>query len=307
MIASSKKIYIILLCSFIGLLSISTAKAQIVINEVQGVNLGNILDEDGQANTWLELYNSGNAAVDLKNYQLTDRYGKSFKWTFPTYILSPGKRLLVFTSGKDRRLFIDRWETAIWFNNYWKYLLPKGAVPSNWTQPGFNDVNWTSGKGGIGYGDGDDSTTVSASNMSVFMRQKFDVPDTGKIIRMVLTMDYDDGFIAYLNGVEIARSNMNGKAWNDSATAAHEALIYQGLVPETYNISDSVFRNLLMPTGNVLAVQVHNLLPSSSDLSAIPFLSLAVADTGKWYTTPNLSWISLSKSYLHTNFKLGRN
>ncbi len=307
MIAFCKKNYIILLCFFIGILSTSTAKAQIVINEVQGVNLGNILDEDGQANTWLELYNSGNTAVDLKKYQLTDRYGKSFKWTFPTYILSPGKHLLVFTSGKDRRLFIDRWETAIWFNNYWKYLLPKGAVPSTWTQPGFNDVNWTSGKGGIGYGDGDDSTTISSSNMSVFMRQKFDVPDTGKIVRMVLSMDYDDGFIAYLNGVEIARSNMNGKAWNDSATATHEALIYQGLAPETYNISDSVFRNLLMPTGNVLAVQVHNLLPSSSDLSAIPFLSLAVSDTGKWYTTHNLSWISVSKSYLHTNFKLGRN
>ena len=66
------------------------------------------------------------------------------------------------------------------------------------------------------------------------MRQKFDVPDTGKIIRMLLSMDYDDGFIAYLNGVEIARNNMNGKAWNDSATATHEALMYQGNNPETF-------------------------------------------------------------------------
>lgn len=305
--AFCKKIYIIVCFSFIGILYCSTSKAQIIINEVQGVSLGNILDEDGQANTWLELYNNGNTAVDLKKYQLTDRYGKAFKWSFPTYILGAGKRLLVFTSGKDRRLFIDRWETAIWFNNYWKYLAPKSAVPTSWAQPGFNDANWTSGKGGIGFGDGDDSTSISAS-MSVFMRQKFDVPDTGKIIRMLLTMDYDDGFIAYLNGVEIARSNMNGSAWNDSATASHEALIYQGSNPETYNISDSVFRNLLMPTGNILAVQVHNVLPSSSDLSAIPFLSLAVADTGKWYTKHNLSWIpAVTKAYLHTNFKLGKN
>ncbi len=307
MIAFYKKIYIIVFCSFISILYCSNTNAQIVINEVQGVNLGNILDEDGQANTWLELYNSGNVAVDLKNFQLTDLFGKAFKWTFPTYILSPGKRLLVFTSGKDRRLFIDRWETAVWFNNYWKYLAPKSAVPSTWAQTSFNDVNWTSGKGGIGFGDGDDSTTI-ASNISVFMRQKFDVPDTGKVVRMLLSMDYDDGFIAYLNGVEIARSNMNGKAWNDSATATHEALMYQGYNPETYNIPDSVFRNLLMPAGNVLAVQVHNLTPGSSDLSAIPNLSLAVADTGKWYTKRNLAWIpTISKSYFHTNFRLRRN
>ncbi|MDZ4759368.1 MAG: lamin tail domain-containing protein [Bacteroidota bacterium] len=305
--AFRRKFYIIVISCFIGIFCVTNAKAQIVINEVAGVNVGNVQDEDGQLNTWLELYNSGNSAVDLKNYQLSDRYGKAFKWTFPTYILGAGKRLMVFTSGKDRRLFIDRWETAIWFNNYWKYIAPKSAISSTWIQPGFNDVNWTSGKGGIGFGDGDDSTTI-ATNISLFIRQKFDVPDTGKIVRMLLSMDYDDGFIAYLNGIEIARSNMNGNAWNDSATATHEALIYQGYAPETFDIPDSVFRNLLMPTGNVLAIQVHNLVPNSSDLSAIPNLSLAVADTGTWYAKRNLSWIpSINKTYLHTNFKLGRN
>ena len=57
-------------------------------------------------------------------------------------------------------------------------------------------------------------------------------------------MDYDDGFVAYLNGVEIARGNtgLPGEfvAWNQALATDHEAVLYQGGVPDAYAVDLSL-------------------------------------------------------------------
>jgi hypothetical protein len=293
-----------------GLLIPVFSQAQIVLNELEARNLGTIKDEDGDASDWIEIYNAGATAVNLQGYSLGDKSSGKGQWIFPYYIMKPGQRLLIFASGKNRKpSLIDHWETPVWAYDTWKYALGNANPGATWNQPTFNDAAWAAGKAGIGYGDADDSTIIN-NTLSVFMRQKFNIKDTILVARMLLSMDYDDAFIAYLNGEEIARNNISGTppAYNAVAASGHEALMYQGQNPEMYIVADTTFRRLLRKNDNVLAVEVHNADITSTDLSAIPFLSIGVGDSSQWFTPRNLAWLpSLSSIYFHTNFTLKRN
>ena len=87
-------------------------------------------------------------------------------------------------------------------------------------------------------------------------------------------MDYDDGYVAFLNGREFARSSTMNEvsvAHNAFAAGLHEAVLYSGGVPENVPFDP---REWLVEGPNVLAVQVHNDNVNSSDLTARPFLAL---------------------------------
>ncbi len=76
---------------------------QISINEVMASNSTTKVDEDGDYEDWIELYNFGNVAVNLEGFWLTDNYNDLFQWMFPPVIIEPGHFLLIWASGKDRR------------------------------------------------------------------------------------------------------------------------------------------------------------------------------------------------------------
>ena len=74
----------------------------------------------------------------------------------------------------------------------------------------FNDENWNNGNSGFGYADGDDNTYIAAGTLAVYLRKSFTIENVNEINSLVLDVDYDDGFVAYINGVEVARANING-------------------------------------------------------------------------------------------------
>lgn len=74
----------------------------IVINEFMSSNSNTIADEDGDFEDWIELYNPGNASVDLYGYYLSDDYSNPYKWRFPEVAIYAGEFMLVWASGKDR-------------------------------------------------------------------------------------------------------------------------------------------------------------------------------------------------------------
>jgi hypothetical protein len=136
-----------------------------------------------------------------------------------------------------------------------------------WTQLDFDDAEWPAGETGIGYGDRDDATVLidmEGLYPSLYARKRFRLPDGSEIRSLALRIDYDDGFVAYLNGIEVARSGLAGRPprFDDPATD-HEAGS-----PETFEIDPE----RLIPGVNVLAVQVHNASLLSSDLSFVPEL-----------------------------------
>ncbi len=89
---------------FTGLfLPLRAISQNIAINEIMASNASTISDMDGDFSDWIELYNYGEAAVDLKGWGLSDNYEEPFRWIFPKRIIKPGEYLLVWASGKDRR------------------------------------------------------------------------------------------------------------------------------------------------------------------------------------------------------------
>ena len=175
---------------------------------------------------------------------------------------------------------VDHWETAIYASDFWKYKAGSPDIPENWNRLNFSDGSWLNGAGGIGYGDNDDITEIEPVT-SLFLRKKFSVSDASKILTASLHADFDDGFVAYLNGYEIARSNMSGEnpSWDAWADHLHEALLYQGGKPERFNVNLNTLGEALQNGNNVLAIQVHNYDGlASSDLSASFWLSFGVTD-----------------------------
>jgi hypothetical protein len=65
-------------------------------------NQATLLDEDGDAPDWIELYNPGTAPVDLTRYGLSDDPLDSLKWRFGNTVMPAGGYLIVFASDKDR-------------------------------------------------------------------------------------------------------------------------------------------------------------------------------------------------------------
>ncbi|MBI1175861.1 DUF1800 family protein [bacterium] len=141
--------------------------------------------------------------------------------------------------------------------------------PANWATIGFDDSNWETGQTGIGYGDNDDATVLDDMRYNystVYARKVFNVADPAAFDHLVLQMDYDDAFVAYLNGTEVVRANFTGTpAFDSLADGNHEAGS-----PEQFDIS--AFKNLLVPGNNVLAFVSINVTLDSSDSSLIPEL-----------------------------------
>jgi len=275
----------------------------VVLNEIMTSNKTTIIDEDGDTPDWIEIYNAGIESINLHEFGLTDNIDNPFKWIFPEIEIEPNAYLLVFASGKDRLEIGGYWETIINWGDDWKYHIPQSEPATNWNSLDYNDISWLSGPSGIGYGDDDDSTIIPSPSTSVFIRKKFTIEDFSPILFGVFHVDYDDAFVAYLNGVEIARANIGipgiPPSYNETADESREALIYQGGLPELYVFNP----DLLFSDTNVLAIQVHNLSAGSPDMSIIPFLTFYTAEP-----PPNPSGspeiLQLPVLRLHTNFKL---
>lgn len=198
------KVLAILFLVFITDLSV----AQILINEVSSAGFIGFADEDNDVEDWIEFYNPTGSPINLQGYKLINAEdGESKSWTFPNITIQPNDFLTVFCSGKNRNTWFDHWEVPVYANNLWRYFIGGIEPPTDWREISFNDSGWLLGAGGIGYGDGDDSTVVPAVN-SIYMRKSFTVADTSKIPIAALIIDFDDAFVAYLNGIEIARQGI---------------------------------------------------------------------------------------------------
>jgi hypothetical protein len=290
------------LLAFIFLCFSTLLFGQIVINEISSAQNTGYADEDGDYPDWIELYNKGTSAVNLDGYKLARREGSEIEWTFPTIFIQPGEYLTVFASEKNRNLVFDHWEVPVFPELLWRYFEGNSQPPSNWNLPTFNDGSWNLGQASIGYGDGDDSTII-APTTSCFLRTSFTLTDTSNIAVALLAVDYDDAFVAYLNGVELQRSNVGVKGvpslYNELAYVEHEAQEYQGNSQEWFFIDNAVLNSAKVNGLNTFAIQVHNVSAASSDMTIRPYLLLGIKDTSVTFFP-----FPVENNNLHTNFNI---
>jgi hypothetical protein len=156
--------------------------------------------------------------------------------------------------------------------------------PGGWNvSPSFSDSSWTLATTGLGYDTGGGlnawistncQTAMRNVNPSICFRRTFTVADPSTFTTCTFRMRYEDGFVAWLNGVEIARANFNGTpAHNSVATAALEETIPNAWTEYSVPVS------LLVPGANVLAIQGLNSSSGSSDFLLLPELEAAGSAT----------------------------
>ena len=276
----------------------------LVINEYMSSNGSTLYDEDGDTPDWIELYNASADIIDLYNYGITDNPTEPYKWTFPAVEIFPQDYLILFASGKDRLEWVAYWETIIDWGYNWSYSPGNNPPSDNWNQQNFDDSGWAIGPSGFGYGDGDDETEISPV-ISLYVRREFSVSDIGSVLKILLHVDYDDAFVAYINGGEIARANIGypgvPPAHDQGADSWREAEIYQGGEPDKYIVDAA--ESLLENGTNMLAIQLHNFNLESSDLTLIPFLTLGLDNEPQ--NAQGLSGhLDVANINLHTNFKI---
>ncbi len=144
------------------------------------------------------------------------------------------------------------------------------------------------GTGGTGYRSliqTDIQTAMQQVNASVYIRIPFSVSEPTAVQSLTLRMMYDDGFVAYLNGREIARRNAPASPqWNSAATASHPS--YEAVQFEEINVTE--FLSALQAGNNVLAIQGLNQAATDTDFLIRPELVeyKASATTTQYFATP---------------------
>lgn len=153
------------------------------------------------------------------------------------------------------------------------------AAEDIWSNPEFNDATWKSGAGPLGYGESYIVTPVDHGNdpankpITTYYRRWFTVDDPTVHTTLIAELMYDDGVVVYLNGNEIARLHMPVGDGHSARSTGHES-------GNNYEVYDwSAASRHLVDGANVLAVEVHQASPSSSDLTFDLSLSVDVPET----------------------------
>ncbi|MBN1674197.1 MAG: chitobiase/beta-hexosaminidase C-terminal domain-containing protein [Kiritimatiellae bacterium] len=151
--------------------------------------------------------------------------------------------------------------TAIRQNDAWKYFAPGNEPEPAWRDCVAEDNNWPSLSAPLGFGETWISNTVPAGDITYYFRKTFTIlDDPAGITNLTLSANYDDGFVAYLNGAEVLRGAMpTGTVEYGTLASSHEGGSY-----EVFDIS--AHAGALLPNRNVLAVEVHQTSLSSSDV-----------------------------------------
>ena len=158
---------------------------------------------------------------------------------------------------------------AITKESRWKYHSSGANLGTVWCEPGYSDTSWPGGDGSLGYGTEGLTTLLpegsltGAKPLTAYLRKDFVVNDPqASIAALHLEAMYDDGFVVYLNGTEVARSASMPAGTITSQTPA--AVSYNSIGYETFDLSAHI--HLLQLGRNQLAVELHQESPESPDL-----------------------------------------
>ena len=166
----------------------------------------------------------------------------------------------------------------------WRPGLSEASEPAGaWRLSGFDDSGWTEGAAPFGYGDPPFGTDLSEAEppmrrnySTLYLRHTLEIPNPALVVALEASIDFDDGFILWINGVEVASENPPDDPTFDSrARRSHESGSY-----EVFDLPAP--SGFIVAGANTIAVQLFNSTVSSSDAK----LDLALIDPIGVDTTP---------------------
>ena len=152
----------------------------------------------------------------------------------------------------------------------WQYLEGQDPQGLTWTLKDFDASGWKRGQAGFGFGDATFRTAVTRQRDragSVYLRHEFHIAQADRVTELGLIVDYRDGFVAYVNGREVARVGIGrstGRNVQQLKRREGSGSTYVALKDIQRYLKDGV---------NVLALEAHA-MPDSLDLSIDPSLIL---------------------------------
>lgn len=190
-----------------------------------------------------------------------------------------------------------------------RYLVPTSDDLGNaWRDLGFDDAAWGSGPTGIGF----DATAerpladliatdvgeaVADTATSVFVRIPFTADAADVSLPLLLRMQYNDGYVAFLNGVEVARGNFRSTTLRYSSRASTSRSPEDTRTVEEVRISagSAASGSALQPGQNILAIHLLRYRNTDLDMLLVPELEgLRVTSVGLgtpgYFTEPTPGW-----------------
>ena len=164
-------------------------------------------------------------------------------------------------------------ETLVSAGANWAYLDTGADLGIAWRNTNFNDSNWATGPAELGYGDGDEETTISFGQnpdnkyITTYFRHDFTITDASDFYKLIVGYVRDDGCAIYLNGTRVVLDNLD-----PDASATEVALLNPGRTGEGVWNEAEIPTNLLKKGKNVLAIEVHQDDGRSSDISMNAYL-----------------------------------
>lgn len=151
----------------------------------------------------------------------------------------------------------------------WSYSRSGDPVPEGWTVAGFDDESWETGHGAFGWGypdidisfDDEDSALPVAS----YYRHTVSVEDVDELTSLDLNARADDGIVIYLNGEEVARTNLEDGAVTATTLATEDITLSPG--DDDQNLIVEIPGDVLEEGENTLAVEVHSHARSATNHS----------------------------------------
>jgi lysophospholipase L1-like esterase len=164
------------------------------------------------------------------------------------------------------------------------------GIENSWITEAFDATAWSSGSYGIGYENDSGAgnllqTTVPVDTRSIYTRSSFTITDISSISKVTLGVDYDDGYIAWINGKEVFRSAVmpSGTPDWDANPGLHESSNGANPVYTPLRDISAAAIPVLHNGTNVLAIGAWNSIGSSgssSDLVLVPQLSVDTTTGG---------------------------
>lgn len=143
----------------------------------------------------------------------------------------------------------------------WQYYTTQDIKGRDWTWPNYDASRWKSGPAPLGFNYDKVRTKLdSMFNKStvVYLRKEFVVEDVDRMNNFGLVIDYDDGFIAYLNGREVARRNI------DRGRGRYALTIKEHRAYGQYEwVAFKDWQKYLQNGRNVICIEGHNSKPDS--------------------------------------------
>jgi hypothetical protein len=150
----------------------------------------------------------------------------------------------------------------------WRYS-DTGIFPgAEWNREGYDDSGWAEGPAELGYGDEGEVTLLDFGgdslnkHISYYFRTTLDLEDPAAFEEFTLRVLRDDGVVVYINGEEAMRDNMPP----GEITPETMALVYVGGADESRYFEYVIRGDFFSPGTNLIAVEIHQQNPASSDL-----------------------------------------